>query len=92
MLAARALLMGPGALEGVLRHDHGVAAGHHQPLDRSEGEAAIHQRNTGDATDDRNRRIHGSKEIRLNAGAADDAPVVRFTAQLPAPSSATTTD
>ena len=54
-------------------------------LVRSEGEALPHQRNTGDATDDRNRRIHGSKEIRLNAGAANDAPVVRFTAQLPAP-------
>ena len=34
----------------------------------SEGEALPHQRNTGDATDDRNRRIHGSKEIGLNAG------------------------
>ena len=50
-------------------------------LGRSEGEALPHQRNTGDAADDRNRRIHGSKEIGLNAGAADDAPVVRFTAQ-----------
>ena len=48
-------------------------------LDRSEGEALPHQRNTGDATDDRN-GIHGSKENGLNAGAADDAPVVRFTA------------
>ena len=54
---------------------------------QSEGEALPHQRNTGDATDDRNRRVHGSKEIWLNAGAADDAPVVRFTAQLPAPPS-----
>jgi len=53
-------------------------------LDRSEGEALPHQRNTGDATNDGNRRIHGSKEIRLNPGAADDGPVVRFTAQLPA--------
>ena len=50
-------------------------------LDRSEGEALPHQRNTGDATDDGNRGIHGSKEIRLNAGAADDPPVVRFTVQ-----------
>ena len=50
-------------------------------LDRSEGEALPHQRNTGDTTSDGNRRIHGSKEIGLNAGAADDAPVVRFDAQ-----------
>ena len=45
----------------------------------SEGVAANHQHSGGDATDERN-WIHGSKEIRLNAGAADDAPVVRFTA------------
>ena len=38
------------------------ANGHHQQLDRSEGEAAIHQRNTGDTTDDRNRRIHGRRK------------------------------
>ena len=48
----------------------------------SEGVAANHQHSGGDATDER-KWIHGSKEIRLNAGAADDAPVVRFTAQLP---------
>ena len=48
----------------------------------SEGVAANHQHSGGDATDERN-WIHGSKEIGLNAGAADEAPVVRFTAQLP---------
>ena len=41
----------------------------------SEGEALPDQRNTGDATDDRNRWIHNKGEIGLNAGAADDAPV-----------------
>ena len=48
----------------------------------SEGVAANHQHSGGDATDER-KWIHGSKEIGVNAGAADDAPVVRFTAQLP---------
>ena len=59
-----------GVAPVLLRHD----------LDRSEGEALPHQRNTGDATDDRNRWIHDRGEIGLKAGAADDAPVVRFTA------------
>ena len=51
----------------------------------SEGEALPDQRNTGDATDDRNRWIHNKGEIGLNAGAADDAPVVRFTAACSGP-------
>ena len=41
----------------------------------SEGVAANHQHSGGDATDERN-WIHGSKEIRLNAGVANDAPAV----------------
>ena len=47
----------------------------------SEGEALPDQRNTGDTADNRNRWIHDRGEIGANAGAADDAPVVRFTAQ-----------